>query len=964
MLTTKTRKTLLLAATGMAAAMICSPALAQDAAPATPTTTTAAPVEDADTVVIVKGLRKSLKSAVDRKRKAAQIVDSIDAEDAGKLPDNNVIEAIARVTGVQIERERGEGSGLKIRGMEDVQTTLNGSPNNTGVGRAASLNDIPAELLKSVQVYKNRTADQVEGGIAGTVNVDLRRPFDLPKKWTFAGSIRNVYADVGSTESPYASALMSKRWDTPIGEMGFLLNASFQKNNYKEQWVTSETPYDFRWWDAQRLSLPTDRLPTNPAFAPGDVIAPYKVQNGIQVGTVKRNSYNAAFQWRATENLDFLIEASGFNADENRADDFLEARVKDSPGTLSNIVFMPDGHTIKSVTSTDPNPADGNILPIGPFARDNVIKTRNTRVNFEAHYNKDRWTVNFGAYSDENRLDLDWYQQLLRMKNMGSVNFDFASDKMAEPGPYLQFFDTTGKPYDFSNKDNYYVREIENGKGYETSKEKVFTLDGTYRVSDDKLIRSVQVGARKTTRDAERLYGYRYAGFADAKAILLNDFPGGTSTNTIFADVPGYQSAQWYRMSLDSYLSNFDAIRALASNPATLSYGGGGAWDPATGAVPATEQWSTAEVQTERMMGSFTTQENTAAIYAQIFYGFKIGNIPVDGVIGGREIHTWGSSFSYDRQINWLPNPSYDPTLPENTPGNDELIVGTPDQIMVPRTTDLDYKDFLPSAHAVVHFTPKLQFRVAYSFNVQRPRFDQATSFTFLDAGNKSTNVGGGWGGNANLKANKEDNYDASLEYYFGRGSVISFAAYLKKPDGFIYDSTDRETIDGKDYLITRPRNASPGTFQGYEFNAQGFFDFLPGAWANFGGQFNYTYNQVAKIDYPGDDDNAVGNSKYTYNLMLYYDTPQFSARVAYNYRDRFRAWALPEFSEYSPYVEATSRLDAAVNWTPVKYMTLSLEGTNLLQNNTKMYWGEQKLLPQGMRVQARTVQLSARFRY
>lgn len=960
MLTTRVNKGVLLAATGLAVAMICAPALAQEAS-GTPEPTAAekaaaaAAEAQSDEVIIVKGLRKSLKTAVDRKRKAAQIVDSIDAEDAGKLPDNNVIEAIARVTGVQIERERGEGSGLKIRGMEDVQTTLNGSPNNTGVGRAASLNDIPAELLKSVQVYKNRTADQVEGGIAGTVNVDLRRPMDLRKGWTLAGSVRSVYADVGSTESPYASALIAKRFDTPIGEMGFLVNVSSQENNYKEQWVTSETPYDFRWWPAQLASLPADLQATNQPFQQGDIIAPYKVQNGIEVGTVKRNSYNAAFQWRATENLDFLIEASGFNADENRASDFLEARIKDSPGTLSNIVFMPDGHTIKSVTSTDPDPTDGDILPIGPFARDNVITTRNSRVNFEAHYNKDRWTVNFGAYRDENRLDLDWYQQMLRMKDMGSVNFDYASDKMAEPGPYLEFYDTAGNPYDFSNKDNYYVREIENGKGYETSTENVFTLDGTYRVSDDKLIRSIQMGVRKTTRDAERLYGYRYAGFSDAKAILLNDFPGGTGTNTIFADVPGYQSAQWYRMSLDSYLANFDAIRGLASDPATLSYGGGGAWDAATGAVPATEQWSTAAVQTERMMGSFTTQENTAAIYAQVFYGFKIGNIPVDGVIGGREVHTWGSSFSYDRQINWIDD--------DNDPSTD-LVIGTPDQIMVPRTTELDYKDFLPSAHAVVHFTPKLQFRVAYSFNVQRPNFTQATSFTFLDAGNNSSNAGGGWGGNADLKANKEDNYDASLEYYFGRGSVISFAAYLKKPDGFIYDSTELETIDGKQYNVTRPRNASPGTFQGYEFNAQGFFDFLPGKWANFGGQFNYTYNQVAKIDYPGDDDNAVGNSKYTYNLMLYYDTPQFSARVAYNYRDRFRAWALPEFSEYSPYVEATSRLDAAINWTPVKYMTLSLEGTNLLQNNTKMYWGEQKLLPQGMRVQARTVQLSARFRY
>ncbi|OYW82854.1 MAG: hypothetical protein B7Z26_02180, partial [Asticcacaulis sp. 32-58-5] len=165
---------------------------------------------------------------------------------------------------------------------------------------------IPAELLKSVQVYKTRTADQVEGGIAGTVNVDLRRPLDLPMGWTVAGSVRNVYSSLGETESPYASALFANRWLTDAGEMGFLINASYQENNYHEQWVTSETPYDFRWWDTQRLGLPADRLDTNPAFAPGDIIAPYKVQNGVQWGKVRRPALNAAFQWKINEHLEFF----------------------------------------------------------------------------------------------------------------------------------------------------------------------------------------------------------------------------------------------------------------------------------------------------------------------------------------------------------------------------------------------------------------------------------------------------------------------------------------------------------------------------------------------------------------------------------------------------------------------------------------------------------------------------------
>ncbi|WKL57494.1 TonB-dependent receptor [Asticcacaulis sp. ZE23SCel15] len=957
--TNRSARRWVLAATGLIAAVISAPAIAQEVTPATGAAADAAATEELETVV-VKGLRKSLQSAVNRKRRAAQIVDLIDAEDAGKLPDNNVNEAIARITGVQIERERGEGSGLKIRGMEDVQTTLNGSPNNTGVGRSASLNDIPAELLKSVQVYKNRTADQVEGGIAGTVNVDLRRPMDLAKGWTLAGSVRQVNANVGSTESPYASALIANRFDTPIGEMGFLLNASFQENNYNEQWVISETPALF--WGTQQSSLPRDPSVPLPALSGEQLtaIAPYKVQNGIQRGKTERNAYNLAFQWKPNENLDFLIEAIGFDVDERRAVDFLEASPKEGPGALSNVVYMPDGKTIKSVTVSDINPTDGNLLAVGPFARDDIYTTRNSRLNAEVHWRKDRWAVNASISKDENRFDDDWYLQILRLNGLAAVNFDFASDKMAETGPYVEYLDASGNPIDLTNVDNYNLRQIENGKGYETSDEDAYSLDVTYRFSDDKLIRSLQLGARKTTREIERLYGYRYAGFIDDKAIKLADFPGGDQLDTVYADVPGYQSAEWYRLSLDSYLSNFDTIRGLASNNATVSYGGGGAWDPILQReFPGIDQWATPEVQTERMMGTFNSVEDTAAVYAQLFYGFDLFNIPIDGVIGARNVKTKGESFSFDRQI--------DITDPDNDPLTNNNVTTVR---MVPRTTELDYSDLLPSAHMVAHFTPKMQLRLAYSQNVQRPNFFQATSFTFLNSvvvypGQEATAIGSGWGGNAELNANREDNFDASLEYYFGRGGVVSFAAYLKKPDGFIYDAQGEETIDGKRYLIWRPRNASEGIFQGYEFNAQGFFDFLPGKLANFGGQFNYSYNQIAKINYGGEDNNAVGNSKYTYNAILYYDTPQFNARIAYNYRDRFRINATPTpYSQYSPYMEATSRLDAAVNWTPIKQVTLALEATNLLENNTELSWGEDRLLPQGVRVQARTIQLSARFRY
>jgi iron complex outermembrane receptor protein len=931
MLTTRKSKTVLLAATGLAAAMMCAPALAQEATTtATPQPTaaelaaTAKAEAGSDEVIIVKGLRKSLKSAVDRKRNSKQIVDSIDAEDAGKLPDNNVIEALAHVTGVQITRARGEGDGLMIRGQGDIQTTLNGAPNASGAGRTASLNDIPAELLKSVQVYKTRSADQVEGGVGGTVNVDLRRPLDLKKGWTFAGSVRNVYGNIGDTESPYGSALIAKRFDTGIGEMGFLVNLSYQENNYNEQYVTSETPALFWCCGTQWDSVPNKATD----------IAMYRAQYGVEYGKVRRPALNASYQWRVNEQLDFVLEASSFNSRENRSYSALNTRMKDSPGVLSNIVYGPDGHTIISMTETDPDPTDTNILPVGPTSRDDFNKSTNNRVNFEAHWHNDRATVNFAVYRDENTFDNQWVTQTLRLNGLTGFNVDFNSDKIEGGGPYVEYIGA-----DPSNPADYGVKEWEDGKAFENSDETVWSADLTYRLSDDKFFRSFQMGVRHSDRNVDRAYGYRYAGFNTPLAIA--DFPGGTGLEEVQSDTGSAATPSWYRISRESLLANYDAIRNYLYTERDYAGGSG--------------DWNNEVVDTELMQGSFTSNEKTAAIYGIINYGFKAWNIPVDGQIGVRTVHTWGQSIATNQAVGKAP----DYTI-------------TPTQVIAPA----DGTDTMPNATAIVHFTPKVQLRLGYSVNIQRPNFIDASSFVFYDTNGCNC----GWGGNPDLKPYKETNYDASLEYYFGRGGVLSAAVYDKKSDGFIVYGANNQDFDGVTYRISRPVNTDNGEYQGVELNAQGFFDFLPSPWNNFGGQANFTYNSKANIYYsqyngvditqeqidtiPGIFD-APNNSKTTYNLMLYYENSKVSARISYNHRDLWRA-GLDGYSAlgYSTYFAATSRLDAAFDYTPVKWMTIALEGTNLLNDNANTYYGANHLIPQGVRVAARTIQLSARFRY
>jgi TonB-dependent receptor len=189
--------------------------------------------------IVVTGIRASLQSAQARKRDADSVVDSIVAEDIGKLPDVNVTEALQRVSGVQIGRDRGEGSGITIRGLSQVASTFNGR--SGGNGRGVDLENIPAELISRVDVYKTPSANLIEGGIGGLVDVVTRKPLDNPG-FTLSGSARARYSDLPDKVDPILSALVSNSWDVGEGEFGVLLSGAFQERTFQSDVVSVGAP--------------------------------------------------------------------------------------------------------------------------------------------------------------------------------------------------------------------------------------------------------------------------------------------------------------------------------------------------------------------------------------------------------------------------------------------------------------------------------------------------------------------------------------------------------------------------------------------------------------------------------------------------------------------------------------------------------------------------------------------------
>jgi len=129
----------------------------------------------------VTGVRASLESAQEIKQNSMPLVHSILAEDIGKFPNLTAADALQRVPGVQVGRTNGEVSTVLIRGLPNLGTTLNGNEIFTGTSRGVALQDIPAELVAGVDVYKSTTPDKLEGGIAGLIDIRLRKPLDFDK---------------------------------------------------------------------------------------------------------------------------------------------------------------------------------------------------------------------------------------------------------------------------------------------------------------------------------------------------------------------------------------------------------------------------------------------------------------------------------------------------------------------------------------------------------------------------------------------------------------------------------------------------------------------------------------------------------------------------------------------------------------------------------------------------------------
>jgi len=926
-------------------ALCALPAAAQEAAQPCPTPgdpdatcDQAAPVDDATELdrVEVRGLRGSMIDALQVKQGSMQIVDAIVAEDIGKFPDNNLVEALQRVTGVQTtDRGGGEVSTVSIRGLNDVTTTINGRNIFTASGRSVALADIPASLLASTEIYKTRSASLIETGIAGVIDIHTHRPFDFDGSRVVVAA-RNIYQEQADKIDPNFSALVSNTWDVGGGRFGALANVSYAVTNYRDQSVTAGAMVPFFTDAPPEGFVPYERIPTmidgqevwQPGleaglpFSPGSTV-PVRGQQYEYVlsrdaifasdltGKRERPAASLALQWAPNDSSEYLFEAF-YNGYRNESFNSLLFSFVDWWGALGdnpgeNIALYPGTNIVRS--------RDGIGFPYNFTSGD--LATGKT----------DSWLYALGG-------NWDVGERLKLKSELTYQNSEFRSDFFAMRADrvtrevWVDFNSGGGKPAFGFNDDpttpdvdesnaadpaQWNMAQLYDNANYAKGDALTFTFDGDY-AADWGPFHKLAFGLRHDERSASE--GMRVGPDNACDPALpdcsLTANPGLISINSGFFDGRSNVPTSWVVPDGHHIRDNADFYRSL--------YG-----RPTSGQLVLAE--------------NFSVEEATTAAYLQGDFAFDFGEQSLDGQIGLRYVNV-----------------------------DTDMVFGD-------GSASASASKLLPSVMLRYSFTPNLMARLAYGETLRRPGFAQLNpNIIYVE---DVTNIGYGTasGGNPGLKPTESKNYDLSLEWYFSPGSAIYGTVFRREIEGMVTDFRRRVTFEDYDYILTQPDNASNGELEGLELGIVYFPENLPGLLNGFGVQASYTAldssQEIPVTNSAGEVVDIVttpmfGISDSSYSVVLAYERSKFSARLSYVWRDDFlHHYEAALFANpLGVYFNAEKSMDFQLSYNATDALTLTLDATNLTNELYQSYYEYPTTHNFGTALYSRTFAVGLRYRF
>lgn len=923
-------------------------------------------------VIEVTGIRSSLVKSMDIKRSANGVVDAITAEDIGKFPDGNLAESLQRITGVSIDRSNGEGAKITVRGMgpEFNMVTLNGRQMPTTGGRSFDFGHIATDGVSGVEVYKTANVTLPSGGIGATVNMTTARPLNDPGlKAVLSGKAvhETSIENVGDKFTPEFSGLFSNTFADDT--IGVLVSGSYQDRNNREESSAVDQ------WYANRSVTETANITDNNQRADGYNWYPQNAGYSISNNSRQRTNAQAVLQFKPVENMTATIDYTYSKVEfENNFNAF-------------GIWFNAEGSTLAGEINER-----GTYVSVTEAANDfaNNVGRGQTKAENKSLGLNIEWQA-----TDNLHFTLDAHDSSAENLGVGLGNDAFLiigntscpqdcwgfptnvptasiDEKTANfpgsgvPTVDMSFVDGSGNPQAAllaSDIGSLFGGATDNDNYNDMNQ---IQLKGTWVNDNDDALSSIDFGYSRTNqkfKSTNRFEQFAMGWWGATADVWPDDQWQEASTNGILSDFGGGQKINqdtYFTQSFDYILNGFnnftpDPIWADWYNDCCLR----GSWPQ--------ETFGAGEID-----GDARVEETITSLYARATFDGEFNNMPYSIVAGVRYEEA-------DVLSRGLETPVTDIIW---TGGNEFQYTYASEQTFTDATATS--KQFLPSLDVGIDVTDDLVTRFSYSRAVARPNIGDLRSTTDFP-GNPKIGTRKMITGNPSLKPYIADNFDLSLEYYYGDASYASVGYFKKIVDNFLVDSYEEVNFAGIGDVYNGPRaeqaraeleaegtqatdanvfarinqnmgtgssaiapngddplavfdkqskaNGETANLFGWELAVQHLF-----GETGFGLMVNATIvNGDVEADRNAiEQDFALPGMSNSANFAVFYENDDLSARISYNWRDEF----LNGFDQHgSPiYTEEYYQVDANVSYSVSENFTVFAEALNVTEETQRTY--------------------------
>jgi len=595
--------------------------------------------EDAD--IVVTGIRSSLQGALNAKRNAPQVLDAISAEDIGKFPDKNVGEALQRVTGVQLTRSDGEGSGVTIRGADPSlnRVEINGTTalsTTVGGGRDVDFRDLPSEFVNRLEVVKSATADMTEGGVGGTVRVITRRPFDNGGKTYVAGSAQAIYSDIADYMDPRVALIASDTFAD--GKLGVLVSGTFENRNVESHQARTTGWVQLKDADGDLYDLNDDGV--------GDFFPdiPRYVINRLET---RRYALNGILEWQPSDNLKAYLEGNWTRSNQSVTSQYLQTGTSGGIVDTENTVIGPD-NTVQYLVMTN-NTTRPQTSQLGVSYRNILGDIRRTTFNLAlgAEWTTGKLTLTPKISYAKAKAYNNEVNATAAVTGMDSLIVDYGNDQNA---PQIIL------PNDPTTRAGINQLTVLRRPRYDNQTEKMGKLDAEYK-PDGGPLTSIKIGGQ-----------YR-------DLTVTSKFFNTSTVLNGFSD-PAVQAQ----------IDNAIGYAALGTAPffhtGDLGFSGG-----YTGWLNMTQGVADAigipdPFNAQVFTDTWDVGERNIAGYGQAAFAFDVGAVPVTGIIGARVVNTKVNTSGYLSQGGVISPVSYDSKNTEFLPSLNMKAELIPNKLM------------------------------------------------------------------------------------------------------------------------------------------------------------------------------------------------------------------------------------------------------------------------------------------